>query len=97
MDAYNEGRHEQLLDPDVNEYFPAMYLSAVLDGRNRKTHGKADGLTFMVTDPVWRRLRPTNGYNCREVIIPISKYDFTRDILNSYDDIPRGYPDPGFG
>ena len=97
MDAYNEGRYEQLLDPDVNEVFPAMFLSAVLDGRQRVLHGQADNLTFMVTDPIWRKLRPPNGYNCREVIIPISKWDFTREMLSSYSDIPKGYPDAGFG
>lgn len=97
MDAYNEGRYEQLLDPEVNEVFPAMFLSAVLDGRQRVLHGQADNLTFMVTDPIWRKLRPPNGYNCREVIIPISKWDFTREMLSSYSDIPKGYPDAGFG
>ena len=97
MDAYNEGRHEQLLDPDVMEIFPAMMLSAVRDGRTRPLHLKADGLIFMVDDPIWRTLRPPNGHNCREVLIPISKWDFTRDMLSSRVDIPRGYPEAGFG
>ncbi|MCK4786217.1 MAG: DUF935 family protein [Desulfobacteraceae bacterium] len=97
MDAYNEGRHEQLLDPDVSEIFPAMRLSAVRDGRTRPIHAMADGLTFMVNDPVWRRLRPPNGHNCREVLIPISKWDFTREMLSKPGDIPQGYPDAGFG
>lgn len=97
MGAYNEGRYEQLLDPDVNEMFPAMMLSAVRDGRTRPLHLKADGLTFMVDDPIWRTLLPPNGHNCREVPIPISKFDFTRDMLSSRGDIPSGYPEAGFG
>ena len=97
MDAYNEGRHEQLLDPDVMEIFPSMMLSVVRDGRVRPLHRKADGLTFMVDDPIWRKLRPPNGHNCREVLIPISKWDFTRDMLSTRADIPRGYPEAGFG
>jgi len=96
MREYNNGRFKQLQDPDVAEVFPALQLSAIIDGRQRSTHGKADGLVFMADDPIWKQLTPPNGFNCRCTIIPVNAFDFTRDMLNSYDDIPSGYPDPNF-
>jgi len=97
MDAYNAGRKDALLDPDVKESFPAWQISEVLDGRTRQNHASATGLTFMADDPVWSRLTPPNGYNCRAVLIPINLFDFERDQLSSAGDIPADYPDPGFG
>lgn len=97
MDAYNQGRKEGLEDPDVVEGFPAWRISEILDARTRAEHAAADGLTFMADDPVWSRITPPNGYNCRGVLVPISGFDFTRDMLSSPGDIPAGYPASGFG
>ena len=92
MDAYNQGRKEVLSDPDVMEDFPAWMLSCILDGRTRPWHADMDGATFLANDPIWDRITPPNGYNCREVIVPINKYDFTTDMLWDESDIPSDYP-----
>lgn len=97
MDAYNQGRKAQLEEPEVVEAYPAWMISEVMDGRTREVHASADGLVFLVNDPIWRRLTPPNDHNCRAVIVPISKYDFTRDMLSNHSDIPTGYPGSGFG
>ncbi len=96
MDAYNQGRKKVLDDDDVKEAFPAWRISEIIDGRTRPSHARADGLTFMADDPVWQKITCPNGYNCRGVILPISKFDFTRDMLSNPGDIPADYPDPGF-
>lgn len=97
MDAYNQGRKSALEEPDTKEAFPAWEYSAILDGRTRPTHAAMDGKVFMADDPVWSRITPPAGYNCRCVLIPINSFDFTRDMLSSSADIPAGFPDPGFG
>ncbi len=96
MDSFNQGRKTVLEDPDVQEYFPAWMLSCILDGRTRPWHADMDGATFLADDPIWDRITPPNGYNCREVIVPINKYDFTSDMLWDKSDIPGNYPDPDF-
>lgn len=97
MDAYNQGRREALSDKAVEEEFPAWQYSAILDGRTREEHAAMDGRIFMANDPVWNRITPPNGYNCRCTIIPINRLDFTRDMLSSGGDLPGGFPDSGFG
>lgn len=97
MDAYNRGRKDALSDPVVVETFPAWQYSAILDGRTRDTHAAMDGKIFMADDPIWNRITPPNGYNCRCVLIPVNKFDFTREMLASNGDIPSSFPDPGFG
>ncbi len=99
MDSYNEGRVEALNEPEILEAFPARGISEILDGRTRASHAAAQRkrLVFMSTDTIWRKITPPNGYNCRGVIVPISKFDFTREMLSSPSDIPAGYPDQGFG
>lgn len=97
MDAYNQGRREALQDPVVEEAFPAWEYSAILDGRTRDSHAAMDGKIFMANDPVWNRITPPNGYNCRCVLIPINKYDFTREMLSSSAEVPGDFPDSGFG
>lgn len=96
MDAYNQGRKESLLDPAVKEVFPAWQYSAVMDGRTRPSHAAMDGQVFMADDPIWGRITPPCGYNCRCVLIPVNKYDFTRDMLSPVKDIPKTFPDAGF-
>ena len=97
MDAYNQGRREMYGDPDVREYFPAYEYTAIMDGRTRETHAAMDGAVFKAADPIWDRIWPAAGYNCRCTVITINKYDFTEDMLWDKSDIPADFPDEGFG
>lgn len=63
--ATTAGRFKQAADPDVQEITPAFQFDAVGDSDTRDNHAAADGLIFTVGNPVWRKLAPPLGYNCR--------------------------------
>jgi len=60
--SYNVGRWEhqaQLTDAQYLRYV------AILDQRNRPSHGKNHGVVRHRDDPFWRTNYPPNGWNCR--------------------------------
>lgn len=63
--AYEQGRRQQALDPDIEEVVPALRFSAVLDSDVRANHAAADGLIASTRDAVWGAFTPPIGYNCR--------------------------------
>jgi hypothetical protein len=79
-DAYLQGQQEEILDPDVADYFPAWKYVGVGDERERDTH------EFM-NDSYWPRevlfadvrdnLKGSyDGYNCRCDMIPLDKFEW---------------------
>lgn len=63
--AYSAGRFRQMADPDVAKAIGALRYSTAGDVDVRKNHKHADGLIAAADDPVWQRLAPPLGYNCR--------------------------------
>lgn len=47
-----------------------LQYSTVGDSRVRPEHAALDKFTAPKTDPVWRRIYPPNGWNCRCTVIP---------------------------
>ena len=58
---------------EVEKQFPALRYTAIMDARTRPAHAQLNGKVFMLNDPIWGRIYPPNGYNCRCTTIPVSK------------------------
>ncbi len=69
--AYSLGRYEQMSDPDVQDALPFWQYMTVGDLRVRPEHWVIDGFAARSQDPVWRKIYPPNGFNCRCIVIPL--------------------------
>lgn len=93
--AYGAGRYKAIRNPIVMRARPFVQYRTVGDTRVREEHDALDGHTFRSDDPVWYRVAPPNGYNCRCSMVTLSD-DEAKDLEIS-DDIPDDYQaTPGF-
>ncbi len=63
--AYQGGRLEQMSDPDVKAALPYWVYRTAGDDRVRESHDALDGFAARNDDPVWGKIYPPCGYNCR--------------------------------
>jgi SPP1 gp7 family putative phage head morphogenesis protein len=99
--AYQNGRFEQMTDPAVLAALPYWMYRTAGDNRVRPAHAALDGFAARALDPVWHRLYPPCGYNCRCTVTAEGPGDVPKDAdLPGLSRIPAGafnVPDPGFG
>ena len=69
--AYSLGRYEQMLEPTTKAILPYWQYWTVGDDRVRPEHAAFHLFTALADDPVWRKLYPPNGFNCRCSVVPI--------------------------
>jgi len=69
--AYSLGRYEQMTEPEVAEALPFWQYMTVGDDRVRPEHAVLDGFQARVQDPVWNKIYPPNGFNCRCIVIAL--------------------------
>jgi SPP1 gp7 family putative phage head morphogenesis protein len=99
--AYSNGRFAQMRDPAVAAALPIWQYHTVEDSHVRPAHAALDGFAAQYDDPVWRRIYPPCGYNCRCSVSAMSPSDAPDDA--SSPGLPRipaaaaSVPDPGFG
>lgn len=98
MTAYAIGTRDQARDTDGVE---GLEFSCVGDADSRPNHIRANGFTARVADPIWQRMTPALGYNCRCSLLPVSSVEarrrFGRDGIPYSRQPPAGAgPDPGF-
>lgn len=74
-EAYNVSRDSVFTSPDMQDLVVAFQYSAILDDRVRPNHEKMDGRIYAASDPIWKTWTPPNGFNCRCVKVPLTKYD----------------------
>ncbi len=95
--AYQAGFDQEIEDdPFANDLVVAFRYDAVNDSRVRPTHEKMEGV-FARTDPFWNTHTPPNGYNCRCIKTPVTKFDVERGVKvedSTGKNIPP--PDQGF-
>ena len=101
--AYSQGRIRQADDPAVRRVIGGWRYDATNDSNVRKNHLAADGFIAHLDDPVWRKLTPPLGYNCRCALVMVPKSKVVRagaatpegsPILKSAP--PGAGPDVGF-
>ena len=73
--AYNQGRLEMFNDPDIGDFVEGYEYNALMDGRQRPSHGAMNGKRYRKSNPIWQVWIPPNGYNCRCYIEPITQMD----------------------
>jgi SPP1 gp7 family putative phage head morphogenesis protein len=83
--AYSLGRYEQMKDEAVSSVLPYWQYWTVGDDRVRLEHRVLDGFTARAEDPVWMKIYPPNGFNCRCSVIPILA-----------DEAPKDADEPGY-
>ena len=70
--AYAAGEWSAYTQPEIKRLFPALIYDATMDGDTRPNHGAANGLIAAVDDPIWERLAPPLGWNCRCSVVSLS-------------------------
>ncbi len=73
--AYSAGRLEQMKEPSLMEALPYWQYWTAGDLRVRPAHAALDGFCARAIDPVWMRIYPPNGFNCRCSVIPVLPED----------------------
>lgn len=81
--AYSLGRYEQMTDPAVAQALPYWQYLTVEDDRVRPEHEVIDKFTARLQDPVWRKIYPPNGFNCRCIVIPLLAEEAPEDADES--------------
>jgi len=100
--AYSLGRYEQLSEPAVKAALPIWEYMTVGDDRVRPEHAVLDGFQAQAIDPVWMKIYPPNGFNCRCTVIPLLAEEADDDAQEpGYPRLPllaiTGVPQEGFG
>lgn len=73
--AYSAGRVAANQAPEIDSILWGYEYVTVGDDRVRPSHAVLDGLRRPKDDPIWDRIMPPNGYNCRCSVIEIFKDD----------------------
>ena len=69
--AYSVGRYEQMTEDSVMDALPFWQYWTVGDDRVRPAHRALDGFVAYALDPVWQKIMPPCGYNCRCSVVPL--------------------------
>jgi len=98
--AYNDGRWEQITDPDVIEAFPYWRMDGIADAAQTDICIKVDQTIRPASDPWWSTHKPPLHFNCRTIVTPIDE-DTAREAGIDVR-APRSTPNaptraPGFG
>jgi hypothetical protein len=79
-DAYTAGIEAERNDPEVRDAFPAWYYAAVIDGRERPTHGARHGMLFP-REVAFNDVRGTEARDvcqCRCVPVVVTRRELAR-------------------
>lgn len=100
--AYSLGRYEQMTDQAVIDALPYWQYLTVGDDRVRPEHAVLDGFMARAEDPVWGKIYPPNGFNCRCIVIAALAEEASADAdepgLARLPLLARlKVPQPGFG
>lgn len=99
--AYSAGRLEQMKEPGLMDALPYWQYWTVGDLRVRPAHAALDGFCARAIDPVWMKIYPPSGFNCRCSVIPVLPEDAPEGSdEGGMERLPLlarlGVPEPGF-
>lgn len=90
-EAYSTGRMNLFRDRAVGDFITAFEYSAILDDRTTDFCREWDGVILLRDSPEWGRVQPPNHYQCRGLIIPL-----TRGESFEVSNVPNAQPHEGF-
>lgn len=96
--SYVEGRFQEANEPAIAKVIGGMLYSALLDPVTRVNHRAANGFIAATNDPIWKKLKPPLGFNCRCTVAMVDK--FTLDeygLIAPTGEVSRGWQLPGGG
>lgn len=71
--AYSAGRLEQMQEAHMMEALPFWQYWTMEDDRVRPEHAAIDQFVAQAIDPVWKKIYPPSGYNCRCGVVPLPR------------------------
>jgi SPP1 gp7 family putative phage head morphogenesis protein len=77
--SYHASQYIRLQDDSVRDLYPAYQYKTLADSRVREAHMKLHDMIWASNDPVWDKIWPPNGWNCRCYIKPLNQ----EEALNS--------------
>lgn len=77
--SYHAAQYIRLQDDSVRGLYPAYQYKTLDDVRVREAHRKLHDMIWASNDPVWNKIWPPNGWNCRCYIKPLNQ----EEALNS--------------
>ena len=92
-EAINRGRKIMFDNPDVEDFVPYIRYRAITDTRTRETHRAMHNRIYKKNNPIWEKISPPAGFNCRCFIVPVTSFE---KVEESNEDLPAGFPDEGF-
>ena len=77
--SYNAGRYREQTDPETMRRRPWAIYRHDHPITPRPHHLALHGFTARISDPIWQRIYPVNGFNCRCAVRTIDQEEFDRD------------------
>ena len=71
VSSINAARWNRLNDPDITKVYPGLQYKTQGDGKVRPEHVKLADKVFLKDDPIWSKIYPPNGWNCRCYVEPV--------------------------
>jgi len=71
--SYHAAQYIRLQDDSVRDFYPAYQYKTLDDARVREAHRRLHDMIWASNDPVWDKIWPPNGWNCRCYIKPLSQ------------------------
>jgi SPP1 gp7 family putative phage head morphogenesis protein len=91
--AYNKGRLEQF--KGVGDFVEAVQFSAVMDKRTTPICRRLNGMIMDIENKFVSVYLPPNHYNCRSIIVPVTRYeDWTEDDFSNVEKPIDGFNNP---
>lgn len=94
FEAMNEARYAEFTDPALGGFVQALEYSAILDDRTSDICRALDNDVWSADSPNWDTYRPPNHFNCRSVLVPVTRVDGWDGQESPR---PNVDPAPGFG
>lgn len=94
QNAYAAGRWDQATRNRAIR--PILMYDAINDSRTRPSHKALDGFMARIVDPVWKRIHPPGGHNCRCTTITLTEKQARDRGWSGTPSAPKGEPDPGW-
>ena len=70
--SYHAAQYVRLQDDAVRDLYPAYQYKTLADNRVRESHMRLHDTIWRNDDPVWDKIWPPNGWNCRCYIKPLN-------------------------